>query len=348
MFTGIFIQGNSGLNIRDGTAFVSEKEKAVARALFGQGAKDRKYLGDAVYRHYGIAQEGFNVCSVQFALHYFFETEFAFHSFLRNVAECTKVGGYFIGTCYDGKRVFDLLRNKMKMESLTLMREGHRIFQITKQYDQTGFPEDEQSLGYAIDVFQESIGKEFREYLVCFEFFTRMMENYGFVLVPNEEAQKLGLPNGTGMFSELFQMMENDIRRHPKSAQNYKQASQMSEDEKQISFLNRYFVFRKATQINTEKIAKWLKSHPMMGEPVPPEIAEEEGIEGIVKVDIKSREQQQKQPTKKKLKVVAALTRIPEVDKKPEQPQPFIRKLEHPKVVIQEYEPVEDTPPPSK
>ena len=123
----------------------------------------------------------------------------------------------------------------------------------------------------------------------------------------------------------------------------------MSEDEKQISFLNRYFVFRKTTHINTEKIAKWLKSHPMMGEPVPPEIAEEtEGIEGIVKLDMKAREQQQQQklPTKKKLKVVEALVRTPEVDKKPDQPQPFIRKLDHPKIVIQEYEPVEEAPTP--
>jgi hypothetical protein len=346
IFTGIFVQGNSGLNIRDGSAFVSEKEKAVARALFGQGAKDRKYLGDAVYRHYGIAQEGFNVCSVQFALHYFFENDFTFHSFLRNVAECTKVGGYFIGTCYDGKRVFDLLKNKMKTESMTLMRDEHRIFQITKQYDQTGFPEDEQSLGYAIDVFQESIGKEFREYLVNFEFLIRMMENYGFVLTPNEEAQKLGLPNGTGMFSELFQMMENDIRRNPRSTHNYKQAMQMSEDEKQISYLNRYFVFRKTTQINTDKLAKWLKTHPSMGEPVPPDVAEGEGIEGIVKLKIKVPKKKQDMTMTSAIATTA--TRLPEVDKKPEQPPPIIRRLDHPKIVIQEYEPVEDAPPPPK
>ena len=35
------------------------------------------------------------------------------------------------------------------------------------------------SLGYAIGVYQESINKTFKEYLVNFNYFVRMMENYG-------------------------------------------------------------------------------------------------------------------------------------------------------------------------
>jgi hypothetical protein len=332
MFDGIFVHGNSGLNIRDGSAFRTDKEKAVAKALFGQGAKDKQYLGEAVYRNYGVAQDGFNVSSVQFALHYFFEDEYTFHSFMRNVSECTKVGGYFIGTCYDGKRVFELLRNKMKGESMTILREEQRIFQLTKQYDQTGFPEDEQSLNYRIEVYQESIGKEFSEYLVNFDFLTRMMENYGFTLVQTEEAQKLGLPNGNGSFSELFAMMENDIRRNPKSSSNYKQAHAMSEDEKLISFLNMYFVFRKTTKVNSEKMAKLLQTHDYLGESED----EEDGIEGISKITRKYKSQQPPEE--------GIILATPPVDKAPELPEPIIRKIDHPKIVIGEYEGVEDTP----
>jgi hypothetical protein len=325
MFQGIFLHGNSSNNIRDGMAFATDREKTIAKALFGNGAKDRKYLGNMVYKNYGLAQDGFNVSSVQFALHYFFENEYTFHSFLRNVVECTKVGGYFIGTCYDGKLVFDLLKDKMRSESMTIMRNKHKIFEITKQYDETGFPDDELSLGYKIDVFQESIGKPFGEYLVNFDYFIHMMENYGFMLIPPEESQKMGLPNGTGLFSELYSSMMNEIKRTPKSAYNYKEAPQMSEDEKQISFLNRYFVFRKTVHVNSDKMAKLLRLQ--QGEEISDE--DEDVLEGISKITKKLKSKPQFE--------------FNEVDKEPERPTAILRQIDHPKIVIGEYEPVEET-----
>jgi hypothetical protein len=108
----LFVQGNSSLNIRDGTALVGNKDKEIAAAVFGNGAKDRSQLGEGVYRQWGKGKEGFNISSCQFAIHYFFENKTTFHNFMRNLAECTQIGGYFIGTCYDGKSVFKLLKNK--------------------------------------------------------------------------------------------------------------------------------------------------------------------------------------------------------------------------------------------
>ena len=64
-------------------------------------------------------------------------------------------------------------------------------------YDQTGFPDDELSLGYGINVYQETINKVFREYLVNFEYFKRIMEDYGFILITNEEATQMRLPEAT-------------------------------------------------------------------------------------------------------------------------------------------------------
>jgi hypothetical protein len=57
-------------------------------------------------------------------MHYFFENNKTLHSFLRNLTECTRIGGFFIGTCYDGKRVFDLLRDKLKGQSIRLDKNG--------------------------------------------------------------------------------------------------------------------------------------------------------------------------------------------------------------------------------
>ena len=35
-----------------------------------------------------------------------FENNISLNNFIRNVSENTMVGGYFIGTCYDGKFTF--------------------------------------------------------------------------------------------------------------------------------------------------------------------------------------------------------------------------------------------------
>ena len=252
----LFAVGNSKLNIRSGKAGNTERDKQIIRSIFGQGSKDKTELGAGVYKWYGIGESGFNISSIQFALHYFFESERIMHSFLQNVSECTKVNGYFIGTCYDGQSVFQLLLNKYRGESVTIMRNKEKIFEITKQYDHTGFPEDEFSIGYAIDVYQESINKEFREYLVNFKYLQRVMENYGFTLITKEEAVAIGLPNGTGLFDELYKSMENDITQNRRLVNDYESAQNMSSEEKRISFLNRYFVFRKTHNVNAEKAAK--------------------------------------------------------------------------------------------
>ena len=43
---------------------------------------------------------------------------------------------------------------------------------------------------------------------------------YGFELVTKEEANKMNLPNASGMFSELYSKNENDINREKKSKRN--------------------------------------------------------------------------------------------------------------------------------
>jgi hypothetical protein len=250
----LFVVGNSGLNIREGKAFNTDKDKQVANAVFGTGAKDMQLLGKNVYAQYGVGAKGFQVSSCQFAIHYFFENAKTLHEFARNVAECTSVGGHFIGTCYDGQTVFNMLKSKLKEESYAIYLGGQRIFEIKKMYDQTGFPDDETGLGYAIEVFQETIGKMFREYLVNFELLQRTMENYGFVLMTDEDAQNAGLISGSAMFRSMYESM---IRENTENKQSvYGEAMNMVDEEKQISFLNRYFVFKKVREISSASMRR--------------------------------------------------------------------------------------------
>jgi len=253
----LFVHGNSGVNIRSAKAIISEKDKQITKAVFGEGSKDVKELGKGVYNQFGVGKNGFSVCSIQFAVHYMFESTETFHNFLRNVSEVTKVGGYLIGTSYDGKEIFKLLKNKKHDESVTIMdaENNHKMLEITKKYTQTEFPDDATSIGYAIDVFQDTINKTFREYLVNYNYFTQMLENYGFVLLTKDETAKLGLPSSSGYFSDMFKLMTDEIKSNKGGKNMYKEAMNMSSAERTISFLNRYFVYKKVRDVDADKIA---------------------------------------------------------------------------------------------
>ena len=208
-------------------------------------------LGNGVLKSFGKGAAGFNISSIQFAIHYMFENENTLDNFLTNVTECTKVDGYFIGTCYDGKEIFKLLRDK---ESLSFMdREKNKLLEITKLYDADKFPDDVNSLGYGINVFQESINQTIKEYLVNYDYLISKLANYGFVPLPIEESKKNGL-SSVGNFRDLFKMMEQEIKKNPSIQSEYGLAYMMKKEQKDISFLNKYFIFKKVHNVNIKDV----------------------------------------------------------------------------------------------
>lgn len=250
----LFVSGNSSVNVRDTTGVFTDKGKQVTNAVFGRGAKNVAELGKGVYKHYGVGKSGFDVCSVQFAMHYMFQTPQTLNGFLRNVSETTKVGGYFTGTTYDGQKVFNMLKGKKQGESVAIKEGDERIWEITKQYDAGRFEPDSSSLGLEIAVYQESINKTFSEYLVNFDYLDRLMENYGFSTLTREEARAMGLPNGSGSFKEMFGEMRNEMERNPRARNEYGTAANMSTGEQTVSFLNRFFVYKKVNDVDAKQV----------------------------------------------------------------------------------------------
>jgi len=253
----IFLNGNSTVNIRNGDALYTDKAKMITKAIFGEGAKEEDKLGKGVYKRFGIASKGFNICSIQFAIHYMFENQLTFNNFLRNVSETTEVGGYFIGTCYDGKKIFNLMKNKKQNESYIINDDtGEKMWEITKDYDSDEFKNDVSSLGYAINVYQESINKVFKEYLVNFEYLDSVIQNYGFRRLTRDEAKDLNFPSSVGSFKELYGMMTQEIERNPEIGNNYGNSINMTEGEKLISFLNNYFIYKKVYDVDANTVSK--------------------------------------------------------------------------------------------
>tara|TARA_B100000900_G_C20600616_1_gene725402 strand:- start:120 stop:3602 length:3483 start_codon:yes stop_codon:yes gene_type:complete len=257
----LFSVGNSGSSrlprsIRSGDAFDNDKDKQISKALFGDGPKDLQTLGKGVYNNYGVALNGFNIGSCQFSMHYFFENKLSFHNFLKNISDTIKVDGYFIGTCFDGKTVFNNLVSKTINSGYVIMQGDYKMFEIVKLYSQTGFPDDDNSLGYPINVYQESINQYFREYLVNFDYFVQIMEDYGFNLISDDEASNIGMFKSSSLFSEYFDAVKNNSQLNQDYFQQYKHDIHMSDSEKNISFLNRFFIFKKNRNVDTNKLFK--------------------------------------------------------------------------------------------
>ena len=250
----LFVNGNSAFNIKDGTAMLSEKAKQITAAVFGRGSKESEKIGKGVSKQYGKAADGFNISSCQFAIHYFFESPDILKGFMKNIAECTKHNGYFMGTCYDGKLVFNELKKTKSGDSISLVEDNKKIWEITKSFTGDTFDDNSSSLGYRIDVYQESINQTISEYLVNFDYLNRVMSAYGFEVVTREEAIDLGLPDGTGLFSELFSNMLDEIAKNKFKSKDYYKAPYMTAPERKISFLNRYFIYKKIRTVNIENV----------------------------------------------------------------------------------------------
>lgn len=243
----IFTAGDSSKNIRSGDALLDDKYRLINDAVFGKGSRDKMKMGYNLFKNYGKGSDGFQITSCQFALHYFFESKYTLENFISNVVECTKLGGYFIGTSYDGQILFDMLKRYNKGEGKVLRDDSGKImWEITKQYDREEFNNDGSCIGYSVDVYQESINKTFREYLVNYDYFNDLMNAYGFTLVPKDEIKSLGLNSSNGLFSELFKHVKEANLVNDKYKKNKLGTSlQMTDNEKEISFLNRYFVYKK-------------------------------------------------------------------------------------------------------
>lgn len=243
-----FLFGEAAEPIRDGSALLTTAGKRTMRALLGDGPRDAEVLGEAVYRNYGKAKDGFDVISCQFALHYFFRDLSTLEGLLANIDSLCTAGGYFVGTCFDGKRVFRALEGKALGDGLCLSINSTSICEITKQYDNPSFRDDETCLGYAVDVYQDSINNQIREYLVNFAYLEKKLAERGIRVLSAKEAKGLGLLGGIVPFGDIYQQLQLQASKDRRFASSVGAALSMSEPEKKVSFLNNMFVFKKDGQ----------------------------------------------------------------------------------------------------
>ena len=221
------------------------------------------------------ALEKFHIISSQFTFHYYFKDDTTFDGVMQNIKNNIAKGGYFIGCCYDGLKVFETLKDgDLEFKD----SEGKLIYSIEKQYEIDDFtfdpekPDDniDNMLGQKIDVFMESIGQKISEYLVNFQYLRYYMENNGFKLLsPNVNSKYKNLlkenniTDGFGDFEKVIKNLKGlsdqdkdlqekgyyhkslDILKDTTYNKDKSVKEQGYEKLRQLSSLNKYFIFQK-------------------------------------------------------------------------------------------------------
>ena len=156
-----------------------------------------------------------------------------------------------------------MLRYLKKNDEYSIMLDKTKIWSIKKQYAGSDFPSNEKCVGYQIDIYQETINKYTKEYLVHFDYLTQILADYGFSPLTSEECKQKGLKTSHGSFKDLF-----DIMTQLKKNTMYKNALKMTPEEKEISFLNSYFIYKKTHNVDTKEVYK-MYTDSLVDEPIP-------------------------------------------------------------------------------
>jgi len=236
----VFVVGNSGKNYVNGEAGMNEEDRNILRSILGR-IKPSGPVPPLVETVTASRLKGGADCmSCMFAIHYFFETPATLKGFVKNIADNLKIGGYFIGACFDGEKVFNLLRGIAKGESRIGTENDTTLWKITKDYDEDEFPEGDDSVGLPISVEFVTTGDIGREYLVNIKTLQSALREIGCELLSGDELKKAKLTHSTSTFDVSYEMAK-------KAGEKYN----MTDAVKQFSFLNRWFVFQRKGQANT-------------------------------------------------------------------------------------------------
>lgn len=220
-----FLIGDCGKSLKTGEAFQTGSDSEYWwKALT---AKEQNIPEEAKV----LKSSKFDVVSCQFAIHYFFESSDILDTFLNNVSDYLRDGGYFITSFMDGNKVNDMFRDKKSSVVTGNVKNCATVWAIEKGYDTFNSDTDD-AYAKKIHVYLETTRKSITEYLVPFK-------------ILESRAASVGL--------ELFEHMdfEQSFKKEwNKKQSEYKNILRNFHDnqavQKEFSNLNRWAVFKKS------------------------------------------------------------------------------------------------------
>ena len=249
----VFLRYNTSKNIIEGEGVYGnepdfgdldiEHSESMINILYGLDKPLSKKYNLIKDKYNRLSLKKFDLISSQFSLHYYFESEETFNGFISNLVDNCKSGGYFIGTCYDGKKILELMKDYQSIEYKDDL--NNLVYKITKKYETEDI--DTNMFGNKIDVYMDSIGDEYTEYLVNFDNFTDIMKQNGFELQKPKMVEEYdifdGPINGFGTIIEKL----SGLKSNKNFMKFYKDSLKILKDDKLrlLSELNNYFIFKK-------------------------------------------------------------------------------------------------------
>ena len=215
--------------------------------------------------------EKFNIISSQFAFHYFFKTKNSLNNAIKNIHDNLEEGGYFIGTCFDGKTIVELLKTENEIIGT---RDDRIIWKIKRNYnDETIFTNPQNYLGQSVSVFISSINNEVEEYLVDFDFLVEELKKNDIILLSEDEINSI--PELKNMQGELqyssSNMFENVYNYYLRDEKNHKVLEKLENVEKKLSNMYRFFIFKKKTakdKLLDRAIQSLITDYQLQGHPI--------------------------------------------------------------------------------
>ena len=247
---GIFLQFDTSKNIKNNEGCMNDTCDDMLNIIFGKkDSYDKKY--EKFYKDYNsLGKKGFDVISSQFSFHYYFKNEETLRGYLQNLKELIKPDGYFMGTCYDGMKVFKSFSVNDGKNINGRDEKETLIYDIVKDYDISNFDYNKDDItnmfGQEITVYMSSIGQYITEYLVNFEFVIDIMKEYGFEPISPKKSSIFIKP--VGNFEDIIDNVDNLLNESEKDVQKaYKHAKIVQTDPKyrKLSGLNNWFIFKK-------------------------------------------------------------------------------------------------------
>lgn len=253
----VFVVGNSSRSIVDGGAAATPEDRDILRSIFGRAEPEGAIPPYVQQQFAGALRGGVDVAACMFALHYFFENKPTLDGLLDNLANTVKIGGHFIGCCFDGQTVFDMLRGLRRGQSKMGMENEVPIWSITKEYDADSLTDEDDAIGMPIDVNFISIGMTHREYLVPFRLLQNKLAAIGFRLLTPSELTEMNLAQSTSTFDVSYRMARDSESTRGKPVKpGAGERFFMSDAVKEFSFLNRWFIFKRAGLTEAEMVAE--------------------------------------------------------------------------------------------
>lgn len=224
--------------------------------IFGNLNNDAKHIYEK-YFSFDNKRMLFDRFNCGFAIHYFLSDENSWNNFCTNINMYLHDGGYFIFQTFDGNKIKELLKGKNNHAGYYDENgEKKKLFDIVKKYDDN----DKRDLGIAIDVHMSWLSEEgvyLTEYLVYPEFIIKSFkEKCNLMLVETDSFENMF--NNNRSYLELASKIDaTESINFYGNIYKFYTPSEINSICYEYSFLNRYYVFRKAEANLSESKTKF-------------------------------------------------------------------------------------------